>query len=57
MAKKEMHCTSCKAKIVSSEGIATFKCPSCEKKDIVRCKRCRVDSIPYVCSCGFEGPN
>jgi predicted RNA-binding Zn-ribbon protein involved in translation (DUF1610 family) len=57
MVKKEMYCTSCKTKIVSSEGITTFKCPSCEKKDIVRCKGCRVDSIPYVCSCGFEGPN
>ena len=58
MVKKEMHCTSCKMKMVSSEGIATFKCPSCGKEDVVRCKKCRVDSIPYVCSdCAFEGPN
>ena len=33
-------------------------CPNCGKVEIIRCKKCRVESIPYTCSeCDFEGPN
>jgi|TARA_Y100000310_G_C20663985_1_gene806408 predicted RNA-binding Zn-ribbon protein involved in translation (DUF1610 family) len=55
---KEQHCSSCKVKISSSLGAVNFECPECGKEKIIRCKKCRVKVIPYVCSnCNFEGPN
>ncbi len=58
MVKKELHCTSCNVKVSGSDVSVRFKCPNCGKVEIIRCKKCRVDSIPYVCSgCEFEGPN
>lgn len=57
MIKKDLFCTSCNTKLVSSFGAVSFKCPSCNKQEIVRCPDCRKKSIKYICSCGFEGPN
>ena len=54
---KEITCNSCKKKVMNNIGCVIFKCPSCGKEDIVRCKECRVLAIKYVCSCGFTGPN
>ena len=34
-----------------------FKCPSCGKDAIIRCKHCREISNEYKCeTCGFQGP-
>jgi Zn-ribbon RNA-binding protein len=58
MVKKEHYCNSCKAKVGSSDASINFKCPSCGKGEIIRCKACRVRVIAYICpDCGFEGPN
>jgi predicted RNA-binding Zn-ribbon protein involved in translation (DUF1610 family) len=58
MVKEELICTSCKVKLVSATGVVKFKCPSCNKQDIIRCSSCRKKAIKYVCSnCSFEGPN
>jgi hypothetical protein len=57
MAKEEI-CNSCKKKIMSSSSSVKFRCPNCDKDDIIRCKECRSGVIKYICSkCGFEGPN
>jgi len=53
MAKK-ITCVSC-GKQVAEKGVI-FKCPSCGKKDIVRCNHCRKLGVKYKCDCGFEGP-
>jgi predicted RNA-binding Zn-ribbon protein involved in translation (DUF1610 family) len=35
-----------------------FKCPNCEKSEIIRSLHDRQIAAPYKCSeCGFEGPN
>ena len=57
MVKKELLCTSCKTKIANLPGSIMFKCPGCEKRDIIRCKHCRELSSRYTCQCGFTGPN
>jgi Zn-ribbon RNA-binding protein len=58
MVDKDLKCTSCRVKILSSDASVRFMCPNCGKIEIIRCKKCRVESIPYTCSeCGFEGPN
>ncbi|VVB67859.1 Uncharacterised protein [Candidatus Norongarragalina meridionalis] len=47
-------CSSCGRQV---KEYAEFKCPSCEKSAIVRCKTCRETSNPYRCGkCGFSGP-
>ena len=57
MVKKDLFCSSCKTKLVSSFGVVKFKCPNCNKQEIIRCMGCRKKVIRYICSCGFEGPN
>ncbi|MBN1168099.1 MAG: DUF1610 domain-containing protein [Methanospirillaceae archaeon] len=48
-------CTSCNAPL-ALEGATRFGCPACGT-DIMRCYRCREQSIEYVCpTCGFRGP-
>lgn len=48
-------CTSCSKEVVND--FVEFKCPSCEKKKLVRCKHCRNTSKTYKCEeCGFIGP-
>ena len=54
---KELICNPCKKKVMNNQGAVTFKCPSCDKEDIIRCKECRVLAIKYTGSCGFSGPN
>ena len=35
-----------------------FKCPNCEKTEIIRSLHDRKIAAPYKCEeCGFEGPN
>ncbi|MCD6274820.1 MAG: DUF1610 domain-containing protein [Candidatus Aenigmarchaeota archaeon] len=51
-----LHCISC-GKGVIGENFVRFKCPRCQKEDIIRCSVCRKNSKIYVCKkCGFEGP-
>ncbi len=58
MTEKSLKCSSCKKNITNIVGSAIFKCPSCGKADIIRCKNCRAIVATYKCpSCGFEGPN
>jgi Zn-ribbon RNA-binding protein len=58
MVKKELKCSSCKRNITNLVGSAKFKCPSCGKQEIIRCKNCREIVATYKCpECGFEGPN
>ncbi len=49
-------CTSCKKVVISENDFSKFNCPACEKQEIIRCKNCRRQVIPYKCECGFEGP-
>ncbi len=54
----EMMCASCKKKVTNTVGTAEFRCPSCDKTKITRCRNCRQIGARYRCSeCGFEGPN
>jgi len=56
--KDKIICGSCRLDIANSEGAVTFKCPSCGKSEIVRCRHCREIAAKYKCSeCGFVGPN
>ncbi len=49
-------CSSCGIPIGDEQSVG-FKCPSCGKTLIGRCKNCRDQSAIYVCAeCGFEGP-
>ncbi len=58
MADKEIVCSSCKRKITSGSGTATFMCPNCGKAEIIRCGDCRRIAAKYTCpECGFTGPN
>ena len=51
-----MRCVSCNIEVKAEDGFSIFKCPSCGET-IVRCRRCRANSVPYKCpKCGFEGP-
>lgn len=54
MKEREIKCVSCGKKI--GEKSVIFKCPSCSKNIIVRCRHCRKVSVGYKCECGFEGP-
>lgn len=52
-----MKCSSCNDNMLSEENFTKFRCPACLKADIVRCSKCRLKSIVYVCpECGFKGP-
>jgi len=51
-------CSSCKTDISNDIGNIKFKCPSCLKQTIIRCKHCREIVSKYKCpECNFEGPN
>ena len=48
-------CTTCN-KVVSSDHIE-FKCPSCGKSTIIRCRHCSDSAKEYTCAeCEFVGP-
>ena len=50
-----LQCSSCKKEV--TEDYIKFKCPSCNKAEIVRCAKCRKMVVKYKCpECGFEGP-
>ena len=58
MEESKTTCTSCKKRISNDTGATRFKCPSCSKVEIIRCKHCRQIAAKYTCSdCGFTGPN
>ncbi|MBI4453524.1 RNA-binding protein [Candidatus Woesearchaeota archaeon] len=58
MSETELKCTSCNRKITSKSGLARFKCPSCLKYEIIRCRECREKATKYICpNCNFDGPN
>ncbi|MBU0999712.1 RNA-binding protein [Patescibacteria group bacterium] len=58
MVKKELKCTSCKVKVGNMAGAVRFMCPSCGKKELIRCEHCRKVAAKYTCSsCSFSGPN
>ena len=58
MVNKEQKCNSCKVKVTSMPGSVKFMCPSCGKKEIIRCTHCRKIAARYKCpDCGFSGPN
>lgn len=51
-------CSSCNIELTNLVGSTSFKCPSCGKSDIFRCKHCREIGAKYTCSsCNFSGPN
>ncbi|MBI4145146.1 RNA-binding protein [Candidatus Woesearchaeota archaeon] len=51
-------CSSCKTPVANMKGAAVFKCPSCGKTDLVRCRHCREIAAAFSChECGFSGPN
>lgn len=56
--EKELRCNSCKVKLANIKGSVIFICPSCGKKEIVRCEHCRKIAARYTCDgCSFSGPN
>lgn len=55
---EEKKCISCKKKVENDKSNVIFKCPNCDKYEIIRCGDCRKSAIKYKCpGCGFEGPN
>ncbi|MDI6889225.1 MAG: zinc finger domain-containing protein [Methanocellales archaeon] len=52
--KKAEGCISCGVKLVEP-GFARFPCPNCGE-EMGRCVKCRKQSNPYRCKCGFVGP-
>jgi len=58
MPNEKLTCSSCKKNVANSKGSAVFKCPNCNKTEIVRCTHCREIAAKYTCgNCEFEGPN
>ena len=56
--EKQIKCTSCKVKVTNLKGTTFFKCPACNKSEIVRCPHCREIVAKYKCDkCDFTGPN
>ncbi len=51
-----MKCVTCKINVKTEQGYSKFKCPACKEHWIIRCEKCRKNSIEYKCKCGFEGP-
>ncbi|MEA3254626.1 MAG: zinc finger domain-containing protein [Candidatus Altiarchaeota archaeon] len=48
-------CSSCGTEVM--DNYVKFKCPSCDKTEIVRCESCRLLGTKYTCEvCGFVGP-
>ena len=54
MAERATVCTASGVPLVE-KGSTTFPCPACGEP-IGRSPRCRNQGVPYVCSCGFQGP-
>jgi hypothetical protein len=56
MAFTETSCSSC-GLALAGHGSTHFICPDCAGSTIGRCRRCRDQSVAYLCpKCGFEGP-
>lgn len=52
------NCISCHKLVTNTKATTSFKCPQCQKYDILRCGDCRKNAVQYVCpGCGFAGPN
>ncbi|NIO23171.1 MAG: DUF1610 domain-containing protein [Candidatus Aenigmarchaeota archaeon] len=52
-----MNCSSCGVRIETQKNWVEFDCPSCWKKKVVRCERCKKLVNTYMCgSCKFIGP-
>jgi predicted RNA-binding Zn-ribbon protein involved in translation (DUF1610 family) len=48
-------CDSCNKEV--TDNFVEFKCPKCNKNNIIRCLHCRSTSKEYICKqCGFTGP-
>lgn len=51
-------CISTKIKVANDHGSVSFKCPQCQKYEIVRSSSARINATVYECpNCGFKGPN
>ena len=58
MTQNQKSCISCHKRITNLSGTVQFKCPNCDKYEIIRCEHCRKVASKYKCAeCGFEGPN
>ena len=58
MQNEKLVCSSCNKNVANSKGTTVFKCPNCNKTEIVRCAHCRKIAAMYTCKdCTFEGPN
>jgi len=53
-SKRVESCVSCGVMLVEP-GFVRFPCPECGE-EIGRCVKCRKQSNPYKCKCGFIGP-
>ena len=56
--KPVIKCASCGVPL-ATKGHVKFNCPECSTEIIGRCRRCRINSVPYKCKnidCNFEGP-
>ena len=50
-------CSSCGRVIAPDDKPVTFYCPNCGKVEIIRCSKCRKQTVKYTCPiCGFTGP-
>ncbi len=50
-------CSSCGRVIPPDDKPVVFLCPNCGKIEILRCSKCRKQSVRYTCPvCGFKGP-
>ena len=54
----EKRCISTNERITNNVGSVSFKCPGCNKYEIIRSKKAREIVAKYTCpECGFTGPN
>lgn len=50
-------CTSCRRLLRPDEKAVIFSCPNCGQVEIIRCYKCRKQTVKYTCPvCGFTGP-
>ncbi len=50
-------CTSCRRLLRPDEKAVVFSCPNCGQVEIIRCYKCRKQTVKYTCPvCGFTGP-
>ncbi|HLE07976.1 MAG TPA: zinc finger domain-containing protein [archaeon] len=52
----KLKCLTCGTSLAGQDNFVKFNCPACGETEIVRCARCKNQSVPYGCKCGFEGP-